>query len=313
MNTKTYRVVQWCVAGLCLLYLVLDINAPALFSTAAAFPFEQLGALLRRLSLSGGAGNTAAWALYVALCLWPMALVWRRWRRERLSPEDWLLPVLCMVLFAVMYWMINPGLLGDVLSGEVGRAVLGMAVWSVAVAYLILCILRAVRQADTLLLQQYLRVMLAVLDILFTVVVVGVCGGQLIRDMNGEAVADLPGLSRIYYVFRYVAVAGPYLVDIQLLHLVMALLRRLGEDQYSEEAVLAADKLAGYSIYGLCAMVLVNLGLNLFQLLFLKQLYMVDISVEIPLLSIGIALAALLFARYIRQTKTLKDDNDLFI
>lgn len=313
MNTKTYRVVQWSIAGVCLLYLVLDINVPELFSSAAAFPFEQIGAFLRWMSLSGRVGNVFAWVLYAGLCLSPLALLWWLWRRDRLTGEDWLLPVLSVVLFAVLYWMVNPGLLGNLYSSDVGKAVLGMTVWSVIVTYLILCILRAIRLADTVSLLKHMHTMLIVLDVLFTVMVVGICGGQLIRDLNGDAVSDLPGLSRFYYMFRFIAVAGPYLVDIQILHRTMELLRCLGEDSYSEEAILAADKLASYSVYGLSAIVVVNLGLNLFQLLFLKQLNVVNISVEIPLLSIGIALVALLFARYIRQTKALKDENELYI
>ena len=31
------------------------------------FPWEQLGRALRRLSLSGGMGNAAAWVLFIAL------------------------------------------------------------------------------------------------------------------------------------------------------------------------------------------------------------------------------------------------------
>ncbi len=314
MNSRTYGVVQVCVAGVCLLYLVLDINVPELFSSAAAFPFEQIGALLRWMSLSGRAGNAFAWVLYAGLCLSPFGLLWWLRRQNRLTGEAWLLPALSAVLFAVMYWMVNPGLLGDLFSTDVGKAVLGMAVWSVIVTYLILCILRAIRGANMISLQRYMHTMLMALDILFTVMVVGVCGGQLIRDLSGEAaVAALPGLGKVYLLFRYIATAGPYLVDIRIIHLVMPLLRCLGEDIYSEETVSAADKLASYSIYGLSAIVLVNLGLNLFQLLFLKRLYVVNISVEIPILPIGIALAGLLFARYIRQTKAIKDENELYI
>ncbi len=42
-----------------------------LYSYLITFPFEQLGMGLRKLSLSGSAGNTAAIIAYILICLVP--------------------------------------------------------------------------------------------------------------------------------------------------------------------------------------------------------------------------------------------------
>ena len=61
------------------------------------------------------------------------------------------------------------------------------------------------------------------------------------------------------------------------------------------------------------ACVACSVAVNLIQLLCLPSLRTVSASVELPLTSMGVALAALLLAQYVRENKRLKDDNDMFI
>lgn len=81
----------------------------------------------------------------------------------------------------------------------------------------------------------------------------------------------------------------------------------------SEAAVLVAERLSQLCVRYLTVTVLLNLGMNVLQLLFIRKLNVVNFTLEIPLFSIGLALAALLFARYIRRTKELKEENELYI
>lgn len=125
---------------------------PGIFTAVAAFPFEQLGLGLRALSLSGGAGNAAALVLYGAVCLLPAGALLLIQRRRALCPEDALLPVLSAALFPVLYWMINPGLLGQFYGSAEGqpvaKAVLGIIVYSVLLGYVLLRMLRRFFTAD---------------------------------------------------------------------------------------------------------------------------------------------------------------------
>ena len=55
------------------------------------FPFEPLSGLLRKLSLTGGAGNALAWALFLALSLWPLVWLALRLLKKHAGPEDFVL------------------------------------------------------------------------------------------------------------------------------------------------------------------------------------------------------------------------------
>ena len=89
-------------AVFCLLFSFLQARFSGWFSTLVAFPFEQIGAGLRVLSLSGGIGNGIAVVLYIVLSLIPAALFLRLRQREETCKADFLLPVLSVLLFAVL-------------------------------------------------------------------------------------------------------------------------------------------------------------------------------------------------------------------
>ena len=86
-------------AAVCVALYVGVAAAPSWLSAAAAFPFEQIGAGLRALSLSGAAGNAVAVVLYAVLSLLPVAGMIVLGRRGRLRGEDALLAVLSLLLF----------------------------------------------------------------------------------------------------------------------------------------------------------------------------------------------------------------------
>ena len=73
------------------------------------------------------------------------------------------------------------------------------------------------------------------------------------------------------------------------------------------------DGLSRRCVRTLAACVACSVAVNLMQLLCLPSLRTVSASVELPLTSMGVALAALLLAQYVRENKRLKDDNDMFI
>lgn len=144
-QNKLYAVLA--AAGvLCLAAQLGDAALPEIFTAVSAFPFEQIGLGLRALSLSGSLGNAAALALYGMVCLLPACTLLLIRRRRGLFPEDALLPVLSAALFPVLYWMINPGLLGAFLGSAegqpFGKAVLGVIVYSVLLGYAVLRTLR---------------------------------------------------------------------------------------------------------------------------------------------------------------------------
>ena len=74
MKRKTFAVVLILEIILCIAFLVFRVAIPNWFTTMTAVPFEQIGAMLRTLSLSGAIGNAAAIIFYVAICLIPIGV-----------------------------------------------------------------------------------------------------------------------------------------------------------------------------------------------------------------------------------------------
>lgn len=322
MKHKKLCVFLACEAVLCILLHSAREILPRAFTAVMAFPFEQIGLGLRALSLSGDTGNIISIVLYTTLCLIPVGILYSLKKVRRLYPEDALLAVLSIVLFAVVYMMINPGLLGpyfgDAAGQSVTKAVLGGMVYSVLIGYAVLRILRLFFHADTGRLQKYLEILLCALNALFVYLAFGAYFSSLmdsfdaLRSGNTGNEQSL-GMSYLFLVLQYVVNALPYILDVLVVFAALELLDELSADRYSEAAVNASEKLSRLCGMALAVIVISNIGFNLLQLVFIKMLAVMNGSVQIPLISVAFTLAVLLLAQYIKENKQLKDDNDMFI
>ena len=322
MKHKKLCVFLACEAVLCILLHSAREILPRAFTAVMAFPFEQIGLGLRALSLSGDTGNIISIVLYTTLCLIPVGILYSLKKVRRLYPEDALLAVLSIVLFAVVYMMINPGLLGpyfgDAAGQSVTKAVLGGMAYSVLIGYAVLRILRLFFHADTGRLQKYLEILLCALNALFVYLAFGAYFSSLmdsfyaLRSGNTGNEQSL-GMSYLFLVLQYVVNALPYILDVLVVFAALELLDELSADRYSEAAVNASEKLSRLCGMALAVIVISNIGFNLLQLVFIKMLAVMNGSVQIPLISVAFTLAVLLLAQYIKENKQLKDDNDMFI
>ena len=83
MKKKSFFMILGLEVILCTLFLVMQTLIPNWFSTATAFPFEQIGGLLRILSLSGVVGNIIAILLYVGICLVPSMVYLQLYKKKK--------------------------------------------------------------------------------------------------------------------------------------------------------------------------------------------------------------------------------------
>ncbi len=106
------------------------------------FPWEQLGLLLRRLSLSGSAGNAAAWILFLAISGFPLAAAAVLLRRHRACRADFLLVALSAALFVGLWFFVNPSYIDRYLSpmpaGGIARFALASVIDSLLLTWLLL-------------------------------------------------------------------------------------------------------------------------------------------------------------------------------
>jgi hypothetical protein len=319
MKRRMYGGLLAVEAAACIASMLVQASFAGVFSAMAAFPFEQIGLGLRALSLSGGPGNVAAIVLYAAVSLAPVGVLFLLRKQRKLLPEEGLLGIFSIALFAVLYLMINPGVMGipaDVLA--TGKMVLGGALYSILCGYFVLRALRLFLQSDVERLTKYMSVMLGLLGVLLVYVVCGTCFGGLLNSFTSLRAGNVGnehdlGTSYVFLWLQFAVDVLPYVLDVWVIFAALRLLDAVRADRYSEGAVAATTRLSRYCAVALVVTVLTNMGFNLLQLLFAKMLRSVNVSVSIPIFSIVFVLAALLLTRFVAENKQLKDENDAFI
>ena len=314
-KVKRYLMV---LALACAGYALLGNSQFSVFSSLVTFPFRQIGLGLRELSLSGAVGNVIAIVLYIALCLSPavylLAKKQRRW-------EDALLPVLSFVMFPVMYLMVNPQLqaswLGQVYS-MAGGELLCLILWSVIIGYGFMKLLHKCLHTTRLQLLEYLKWLVAVYCAVLIFAVFGTGLDSLLTQMEAIRIANSGyarglGLTFAFLVIQYLVDALPNLLLCGVLLDALMLVHALKEEEYTEELVLAAERLGLRCGRVLILVVLSNVIFNLAQLLVIRHLRNVTTIVRMPLGMMLLVVALLAAARFIRAHKELKDENESFI
>lgn len=305
-------------AAICAGLTLAGAAAAGAFSSAMAFPYEQLGLGLRRLSLSGGAGNAAAIGIYVLIALAPI-IYWAIFRRRGgFKREDILLPVMSVALLGGIYIIINPGWMPAGLNVELERAMVGCALHSIWTGYVILRALGRVHKSSRETLMRGLRLLIWIPAGIFVYIIAGSC----VRDA-ADAFSQLAsgntmggselGLTRVFLIMGYINSALAYAADLPVISTAAQLTEYLEREPYGEEAALTAERLSRRCKLALCATVASGIAFNCLQLIFAPRLLVINASMQLPLASMIFALAALIGARYIRSVQALKQDNDLFI
>lgn len=305
-----------------LLCVVLAVSGlrESILGGALAFPLGILGSGLRSLSMTGTAGNVCAIIIYVIVCLLPVLYGLIKLKKKTWSDKDWLLILLSVVMFAVTYLMINPGLM-NVWGREAlptMKAVAGGVFWSVLVSWLVLSLLRDLERHGRERVQRWLRVLLWALAAYFVTAAFSEGVNDMVSSirhvrMGNTGRLDRLGTSYLVIAMQFVsAVLGDVLSALVALR-GAELLGAMAKDRYSEETVDMAEALGAFCVRSLQITVLFSMLLNLVQLPLLRSLALVNVRVNIPLVSIAFVLAVMLLARFLRQNKELKDDNDMFI
>lgn len=303
-------------------FFLLKASLPEVFSSLMAFPFEQIGKILRTLSLSGGAGNILALVFYLLLSLIPAVIYLLRFRKKKTEKVDHLLLLLSGVLLLVLYYMINPGKMGMVFGraagAPVGKAFLGGSVYSVLIAYGVLKALRIFLRAEKREVSKYLVWLLGFLNILFVFNVFGLSFGGYLEARksflagNTDPSQDL-FLSEVFILLQHLVRALPYFLSIFLVNHLMVLSDEIRKDRFSEETMQKAHMLTSLSVKVLVGIVLSGMGIHILQLLFMKEILSINAALVIPVMPMIFVLGVLLATQFISENKRLKEDNDLFI
>lgn len=314
MKKKTLAIIFSFEAILLAVLVVLTKQFPNLFSSVMVFPFEQIAVGFAFASEAGWLGKGMAVALWFGISAIPaiLALCYQRnkeTRWERLS-----LFVLSGVTFLALYGMMNPQVFRPDISGnfyeytKLIKSVFGISIWSVVVLYVTLRLIRLLRNGNKEQLLKYLRTILYVLSLLFT----AVAATSLTNGIMTLIEASSTGIDKAFGALRLIAELIPYLFDIAVIMRVLDLLKT-AEKENQDSITAAASRVSSicYAMLGITTTI--TAVSNIIQIVFMRWLTNVSVTVDIPIISIVFIVLILLFARLLIENKRLRDDNSLFI
>lgn len=290
--------------------LLLILCLPALLP-AGILP--RLGEWLRALSLSGGGGNLAAWAVVLGLAALPaLGLLARprcRW--------DWLLPLASAELLAGLYLLVNPTLVStEYPAGQVIALAMAGSVSAAALAWAALRWLE--RPADGSAPGRTLERLLRWSGVLIGFLAAWSCGGAALEKIRAAAEGNTaPGVvlwpTNAAVILLAAADCVPTLLGCALLLWGGRLARALEADPFGADTVALAERVSRGCRRTAAVSLLVCAGGNLAQMLLLPVLREMHFSVSFPLLTVLLAAALELLCRYLRRAKAVSDDNESII
>lgn len=305
-----FKVILGLVALGSLIFSFSTSNSSILFSMFN-FPFEQIGNILRNLSLSSTGGNILSWIIYLVICLIPLGLFFYIKKKQAVKKVDYLLIVLTFVLFYVLYYMINPGFLSEMFSSaiQIKKPALGSVVYSIILGYIILKSLTFIKLANSEKIFYYFVILLKVMILLCVFTILGTYLQQYLLSTNMVKNQNTKFMFFITYLNNII----PYIFNILILFKLLDLCDEFKLNKISEQAISILDKISKLCILALITIVISQITYQLLQAIIISKIDSVHASVNLPITSIILVLAALLFTNYMKEVKKLKDENDLFI
>lgn len=301
-----------------------------------SFPFEQIGSILRTLSLSGDVQNLFAILLYILFCSSPIVYLIYRRSKKRHASEDYILIFISFCLFCSIYLYINPGYISEVaglsfLTEQQLFTALGSTLWSVIICYILFRILKGIERKEAPDLLIIIRYIVTAITILTVLAIFGNDVLALIADIQKTAAGnttdtmfadlDFGNMSSGYnlpvtygwLVIKYVLDCIPSLLLLRILFFSQKIIRMLQTDSFSETAISQLHKLGIR-----CRNVVIVIGLltvaeNAIQLLFSRYLLTVHYQVTIPVYTLLFVFIILLLSKKFSESRELKLDNDSFI
>ncbi|MBR6477789.1 MAG: hypothetical protein IKS85_05015, partial [Lachnospiraceae bacterium] len=266
------------------------------------------------LAKAGSVGNGIAVALWIGVCAIPAVLAFGYGRGKDVRLERISLFVLSGVLLLSLYGMVNPHVFYPALASNsieyqgLVKAIFGITIWATVILFLILRLIRFLRQGNKEQLLKYVRLALYALCILFAAKAVTPFTDGISTLLSPEQVT----LDKVIGVLRIIAGSLPYVLGIAVMLRAMALLE-LAAKESQDGIAEAAQRVSQFSCTALGIMTMTSAAFNLIQIVAMRWLSNVLVSLEIPVISIAFVVMILLFTRLLIENKKLQDDNNLFI
>lgn len=309
-------------AVICILICIFGGKSLDFSLKLLAFPFETIAIGLRNLSFLGGIGNIFAWILFIVICGVPIIILMIKFVKKKFVIEDILLLVIGLIMLAAIYYMININTLASEMVIPVGveglPGVLGGVIYSVIAGYLIIKVVRRFAKADSEQLKRYFN------NVLFgvNVVIIAVCFGISLNELllkldvyvnNNYGINENLMITKFFIVMEYVKDVIISMLVVGIVLLVQGLIEKLNIDNISDEVIKRAQVISKCCVWTIVIHTILSILYNVLQLIFIKKIYVVSSIVSIPVVIILFMLVIMIFTQLILKTKSIKEENDMFI
>lgn len=293
-------------------------------------PFEPIARLLRRLSLSGTAGNRGAILLYSVICLLPIAAFFLLKLKKRANRTDAMLWFISAALFFGIYLLINPGLLitSNMVSVDMVNTAISVTLWSILLCYAVIRILYTINRMNAINLPIIAQVCI-ILSIAFSVLNVLLIklpsfirtlkaniDTDMISAIFSETNAGFPGsgmTSSAWLIFDFIFDLLSTLLFIWVLVVAFQLCRSIKETHFSTETIHAASKLSKTSSAILCITVILEVAKNMIQCLMLSSIANTNFTVSLPIIEILLVTITFIIAKKFETAHAIEEENEAFI
>lgn len=314
MKKKTLLTICSCAAALFTMLIVLTKYLPNLFSSLVSFPFEQIAYGLSLLSKAGSVGNGFAVALWIGISAIPAIIALRYENGKESMLERVSLYILSGTILLALYGMVNPLLFRSDLSDgfseypKMIKGILGTSIWAVVVLCIMLRLIRLFRRGDKEKLLKYMQAVLCALCIIFA----AIAAVSLVDGVISLFAASQTGIDKGFGIVLLVAELIPYLFDIAIIIRVLKL-SDIASREEQEDIVEAANQVSSICCMALGLTTAITAAINIIQIAMMRWLSNINVTVNIPVVSIAFTVMILLFSRLLIENKSLRDDNNLFI
>lgn len=298
MKIRKYSFLLFVEAVITLIFTKgMNVKTESIFDILS-FPLQKIADFLGYLSLKSSIGNVIAIIIFTLFCLVPVFILLLKVKRKTFVKTDSLLVLLSVVLFTVVYLLMNPSEMGFL--GYVNdTSTVTFSFWSLLASYIILKLVETIKKSSTVRSELLFDLMIKIIGACF---VFELCSMEITKtevwivSLVAFVVSALPSFFGILIVFSCLRVVSYFALD-----------------RYSDNTICSIEKLSSLCIISLKTSAIVTALYAVIQLRFISELSDINFSINIPIVPLCFILLTLIITGFLKESKELKEDNDSFI
>lgn len=299
-------------AGAFLLGCILAVLLGAPSADNLTQPLVTFGNFLRQMSLESGSGNAGAWAIVIGLSLLPLlGLLWRN-----RTKSDFLLALIGAEIFAMLYYLVNPTRVSQVLSwmdaGMIAKSwalISAGCVVGTIICWILLRLLKILSGKTAEILPLFLAWTAVIYAFLLGFSGVRGIEATVQQLAQGNSQEKLLSSSRNMIIVLHILSLIPDLLGVWVILLAGKLTLALEKAPFAEETVALAEHISGSVVCIAKTTLLLTVLMNAAQMVFFSKLLNVHVEIQIPLLTLVLCAVLMLLCKYFRRAKEVSDDN----